>query len=455
MSAIGLNSLVSMPIVAIPLLVGLYDPRPNRNGALLGMGLGSAAWIYTLIVPVFVRGGVLPQSILQDGLLGISLLRPGALFGLSHLPALTHAMVWIVSFTVGGMVVGRSLWPPSKAERLEAERFVRPERFTEVSAQKGEDVRPLARRILLRLFEPKTAEAILGRALTRAGLERDQDVLGTEALRLRSILERDLAGSIGAAMAHGLMTEGWPPPQLSDRTSVAQEYAQRLVDLNMTPDELVERVDHQTERQELLEEQYASLRRLNDELEHRVTQRTEALTQRNEELRLILDNAGQGFVTVDAEGQMSAERSEVLSRWLEIEGDGSSFIDALSHHDPEMAEWVEAALATLLDPIATPELALSQLPERMKIGSLDLHCQYHPISGREDRALVVISDVSEARRHAEAKARRDEILALLEEAIAQPMELRAFVDEMEALLVEVRQGPDLASACRGLHTFKG
>ncbi len=51
-------------------------------------------------------------------------------------------------------------------------------------------------------------------------------------------------------------------------------------------------------------------------LERLVAERTAELDARNEDMRRVLDNVGQGFLTLNAAGEMSRERSRVLETWL-------------------------------------------------------------------------------------------------------------------------------------------
>ena len=51
-------------------------------------------------------------------------------------------------------------------------------------------------------------------------------------------------------------------------------------------------------------------------LEGLVRDRTAALEARNDDLRRVLDNVDQGFLTIDRQGNMSLERSAIIERWL-------------------------------------------------------------------------------------------------------------------------------------------
>src|SRR5262249_38977790 len=61
---------------------------------------------------------------------------------------------------------------------------------------------------------------------------------------------------------------------------------------------------------------YQRLEEMNRTLEHKVEERTLALATRNRDMRLVLDNVDQGFVTLGLDGQMASERSAVVDAWF-------------------------------------------------------------------------------------------------------------------------------------------
>ena len=84
----------------------------------------SLLWTYTLLLPSFARSGWLPESFVEHGPLGIALLKPYALFGLSDLSSIAHSLFWSLPANVGAFV-GVSLFDRQSAiERIQATLFV-------------------------------------------------------------------------------------------------------------------------------------------------------------------------------------------------------------------------------------------------------------------------------------------------------------------------------------------
>ncbi len=97
----GVIAFVSVLQFVPSVVGGLYWRRGHKNGAMLGMGSGFITWFYTLILPLFARSGMLPESILDHGLWNLRFLRPEQLFYLNGLDPITHAVFWSMFFNIG------------------------------------------------------------------------------------------------------------------------------------------------------------------------------------------------------------------------------------------------------------------------------------------------------------------------------------------------------------------
>ncbi len=104
LASIGLLSFVAAAQFAPALLLGLYWKGATRQGALAGLIAGFLVWMYTLLLPAFVRTGWLPRALLDDGPLGLSWLRPYALFGIEGIEPVTHGTLWSLGINVAVLV---------------------------------------------------------------------------------------------------------------------------------------------------------------------------------------------------------------------------------------------------------------------------------------------------------------------------------------------------------------
>jgi hypothetical protein len=202
---IGVISFAGATQFAPAMLGGLYWKRANHRGAVWGLLLGFAVWFYTLITPTLVRSGWMPASLLQEGPLGLSWLRPEALFGLEGLPMLPHALFWTLFFNIGAFVALSLFSEPQPGETEQAVKFV------EVFAppRKSEQTERISRAPTIvefvELMTKFVGEKKANGAITEYLGDREIDEKGRlsefEQADLRRFTEKTLAGSVGAAPA--------------------------------------------------------------------------------------------------------------------------------------------------------------------------------------------------------------------------------------------------------------
>jgi Na+/proline symporter/nitrogen-specific signal transduction histidine kinase len=122
--SIGLISFAAVAQFAPAMLGGMYWKGGTRRGALTGLLLGFAFWVYCLMLPSLARSGWLKADLLNNGPWGLVWLKPEAFLGLGGLDSLTHALFWSLLANVGAYV-GVSLWrAPSARETSQALLFV-------------------------------------------------------------------------------------------------------------------------------------------------------------------------------------------------------------------------------------------------------------------------------------------------------------------------------------------
>jgi Na+/proline symporter/nitrogen-specific signal transduction histidine kinase len=122
--SIGLISFAAVAQFAPAMLGGMYWKGGTRRGALTGLLLGFAFWVYTLMLPSLAKSGWLQSDFLQNGPWGLVWLKPEAFLGLGGLDNLTHSLFWSLLANIVAYV-GVSLWKvPSAREASQALLFV-------------------------------------------------------------------------------------------------------------------------------------------------------------------------------------------------------------------------------------------------------------------------------------------------------------------------------------------
>ena len=199
------------------------------------MAVGFVVWAWSSFLPSFESSSPVVAALMSEGPWGVSWLRPEALFGLGGMDPLVHAVFWSLFLNTATLVVVSLFTTQSALERIQATLFTglfRPgaggRQFIRGSAA-ANDLFFVAQRVLggeraLALFESAAEEA----GVSRSALEPTPQFIDR--------LERELAGSIGAASAHvmlskvvsGDMVSLEEVLQMADETQQVIEYSQEL-----------------------------------------------------------------------------------------------------------------------------------------------------------------------------------------------------------------------------------
>lgn len=202
---IGLLSFAAVAQFAPPIIGGIYWRGGTRAGALAGLTLGFAVWVYTLLLPSFVRSGWLTDSFLNPGPWGSALLNPYALFGLGGMDPLSHALFWSMAINVGAYVGVSLLTRQTPTERIQATRFVEAYQSPPMGAEesgippRGHASYRELHALVARFVGRRRAERAFVDHAARRGLNLAK--LTTADSELLHFSERLLAGAIGAASA--------------------------------------------------------------------------------------------------------------------------------------------------------------------------------------------------------------------------------------------------------------
>lgn len=210
-----------------------------------------------------------------------------------------------------------------------------------------------------------------------------------------------------------------------------------------------------------LNDSYGRLENMNRTLEVKVQERTRELADRNRDMRLVMDNVNQGFVTVSLSGKLAQERSAIVDHWFgAYEGD-TQFVDYISKSDPIYGLSFQLSYEALIENILPRELCLEQMPARLSHAGHEYRCSYFPIlkgtslKGKQlDGLLIVVNDVTAELLHARQEAERKEILAMFEAVTKDRTGFIGFMDEANDLFRQMHT-TDLTVQKRALHTLKG
>ncbi|MHC4944701.1 MAG: ATP-binding protein [Planctomycetota bacterium] len=339
--SIGIISFAAALQFAPAILGGIYWPRGSKAGCMAGMAAGFAIWFYTMLLPSFVRSGWLPESLLIDGPLGLTFLRPEQLFWLDGLDSVSHGVFWSMLFNVGLYVTISVFGKQGRQEREQVDRFFAVlssmPRYRAKTKEMTIELEEKTQHIsgLLNQYFPRTeTEDILKRCLDEAGIADKKLISVHELAEFHSRVESALAGAIGSAAAHVAMinTEIFTPTEIKDLT---ESYSEILAQLKVTPKDLKEKTNYYQEKEQLLTGHAGELEEKVREREQEIQERRkaeEALEEEKERLAVTLRSIGDGVITMDIEGRVVLinREAEMLTGWTQDEASGRFIYDILN-----------------------------------------------------------------------------------------------------------------------------
>ncbi|MEM1344808.1 MAG: sensor histidine kinase [Pseudomonadota bacterium] len=278
LAAIGLIAFAGLAQVLPSLIGGLYWRGATRAGAMAGLASGALVWAWTLFLPSFGPDGLLSAAVLAEGPFGLAWLRPEALFGTEAGDPLIHALLWSLGLNTALFILVSQATLPDALERVQGALFV--DVFHPRLAETGndgvvrrqassEELFVLAQRILGASAAQRLFEEMARAQGIHTGLPRPTDDMIAR-------LERQLAGSIGAASAHAMVSRaaGIEDVSLSELIEIADE-TQRLI---ATSERLADKTAE-------LERTAVELREANTRLRALDAQKDDFLSQVSHELR--------------------------------------------------------------------------------------------------------------------------------------------------------------------------
>ncbi len=195
-------------------------------------------------------------------------------------------------------------------------------------------------------------------------------------------------------------------------------------------------------------------------LEKIVRARTQELDARNEDMRLVLDNVAQGFLTINRDGVMSEERSAIVGKWFGKAPADGQFASLLEKEAPSTACSFRMGWEQVLDGFMPLELTLDQLVSEIEVDGQHFRLGYQPIGSDEedfDKMLIVISDVTADIERARLQEKQQEVMQIFERVMRDKNGFLEFYEEACDLIEKItsRSVSNLTVVKRMLHTLKG
>ena len=314
---IGSISFVATAQFAPILIGGLIWRKGNLSGAFSGLTLGACIWFYCSLLPSLIRSGWLDWTILYQDSGFFYWFNPEQLFAIQGISPLTNGLIWtLLANTL--CYVGVSLFTKmSEEEQKISHQFVDIKNIylkNDFDDGTPTNINVLNKKFLIKqVFQQYLPEDLaklkLQQSLAKAEILDQEHINIVELSSLKNAALNSLAGAIGMASAYKAFNN-INLINLDEEQQLASYFSKFFAHLQLSPKELFEQVNFHQQKRELLEshakqqldtivkleteikqrlkaEQIANS--LNEDLELRVMERTQALSQSNSELNQTLE----------------------------------------------------------------------------------------------------------------------------------------------------------------------
>lgn len=260
----------------------------TRKGAGMGIAGGFLVWIYMLLVPTMAESGIISMSLVTHGPFGIQLLCPVAFLGLDSLGKLPHAVFWSLLVNAGLFVIcslfsrrdeyekGRALnYSGREDDGFPVENFINAPACLLIDI---DTKRPILVQLLSDYCKTSEAEEHAGKVLNSHGMNFRKLISVEEFARICTAIESVLAGLVGSATAHRVMSNAELYTE-QEMEELSRYYGEVIANLRLSPEDLKRRIDYYRERDTLLTKFADDLSVKIKELQYEIEQRVNAEDQ--------------------------------------------------------------------------------------------------------------------------------------------------------------------------------
>jgi len=194
-------------------------------------------------------------------------------------------------------------------------------------------------------------------------------------------------------------------------------------------------------------------------LERKVAEKTAQLSERNHSMRLILDNAEQGFLTCELDGTMGSEYSKIIESWFGKPPEGQRIWDFIFDRDNARGATMFSMCWEQITSDWLPfEVTADQMPKSFLYSGRHFSLSYTGIWGAEEKLqqlLIVVSDVTDIVKAGIREREQQELLSMFQRISQDRVGFLEFFDDAERLVGALHNSKNAEEQFRIVHTLKG
>jgi len=191
-----------------------------------------------------------------------------------------------------------------------------------------------------------------------------------------------------------------------------------------------------------------------DKQQLKVLKLTEELEKTNQKVKLLLDNAGEGFLTFNNEMIIDDEYSKMAKDIFNQPLENKKITTLLYPDNPKKANFLEDTLKDILvSNSLKQEVLLSLLPKEFIINDRIIYIQYKVIN---DKFMLILNDITEKKNLEEKAKKEQQTLKMVVDFITSFEQFQEIEKDYKKLANHIENyKKDLSLFRMHVHTFKG
>ncbi len=206
-----------------------------------------------------------------------------------------------------------------------------------------------------------------------------------------------------------------------------------------------------------LRSQNEALENLSQQLASANTTLEATVAERTASLQMILDNTGEGVLSVDLDGKLLPERSAVVTRWCGRAAPHATLWEYLGADDPQFANKLEIAFMQIAEQIFPFEVAAAQAPAQFQLHGRTFALGFREVQegGQTRKVLVIIRDITQQLEAERVERESRELHKLIGNLLKDRPGFQQHLAECANLIASLEDNTDTIAVKRILHTIKG
>ncbi len=196
---------------------------------------------------------------------------------------------------------------------------------------------------------------------------------------------------------------------------------------------------------------------LSKNLEIKVEQRTEQLAKEKENVQILLNNAGQGFLYFNNDMKIGSEYSKEAKRIFDTDIEDKDITTLLFSNNESDASFLKETLVNILNEDEfKQDIFMSLLQTEFKIGDSYIEIEYKILD--KENFMLILTDVTKTKKLAQKVKDEQQVLKMVVETVTTLEQFVSVKNDYEKFINNIdsfKELDNLSNLRKEIHTYKG